>query len=97
VDATPQLPRRPSPCKVIANALEAAPFSQASSAILTFELQLRNSQAEAVITPLTEGSSAGTIATREASDKADSDSFDGRFADNFNGIDWTRLLGFMKL
>jgi hypothetical protein len=69
--------------------LQATPFSQASSATLTFELQLRDSQAEAAITLPTEGSSAATIATIEAGDEADRDLFDGRFADNFNGINWT--------
>ena len=48
--------------------------------------RLRDSQAEATITPPTKGSSAATIATTEASDKANQDSFHGRFADNFNGI-----------
>jgi hypothetical protein len=96
VDATPRLPCRPSPRKAIADALQATLFSQASSATPTFESQLRDSQAEAAITPPTEGSGAATIATIEAGDEADRDLFDGRFADNFNGIDWTRLPGFMK-
>jgi hypothetical protein len=89
VDATPRLPCRPSPRKAIANALQATLFSQASSATPTFKSQLRDSQAEAAITPPTEGSSAATIATTEAGDEADRDLSDGRFADNFNGIDWT--------
>ncbi|KAF2868284.1 hypothetical protein BDV95DRAFT_500942, partial [Massariosphaeria phaeospora] len=53
----------------------------------TFELQLRDSQAKAAITPPTKGSSAATIATIEASNKANKNLFNGRFADNFNGID----------
>jgi hypothetical protein len=89
VDATPQPPCRPSPRKAIADALQATLFSQASSATPTFESQLRDSQAKAAITPPTEGSSAATIATTEAGDEADRDLFDGRFADNFNSIDWT--------
>jgi hypothetical protein len=76
--------------------LQATLFSQASSATQTFESQLRDSQAEAVITPPTEGSSAATITITEAGDEAGRDLFDGCFADNFNGIDWTRLPGFMR-
>jgi hypothetical protein len=87
VDATPRLPCCPSSRKAIADALQATPFSQASSATLTFKSQLRDSQAEATITPPTKGSGAATIATIEAGDEADRDLFNGRFADNFNGID----------
>jgi hypothetical protein len=76
--------------------LQATLFLQASSATPTFQSQLHDLQAEAVITPPTEGSSAATIATTEAGDEADRDLFDGRFADNFNSIDWTWLPGFMR-
>lgn len=64
----------------------------AASQATTFESQLLESQLEAGIVAPTEGSQAGTAATTEAGGDSDNDG-DG---DNFDGIDWQRLRGFMK-
>lgn len=64
----------------------------AASQATTFESQLLESQLEAEIVAPTEGSQAGTAATTEAGGDSDNDG-DG---DNFDGIDWQRLRGFIK-
>jgi hypothetical protein len=51
-----------------------------------FKLQLRNSQAKAAITLPTKSSSTAIITIIEASNKANRNLFNGRFADNFNSI-----------
>jgi hypothetical protein len=58
----------------------------------TFETQLLESQIEADIAALPDGSELGTAATTEAGD-GDGDDDTG---DNFDGIDWARLRGFIK-
>jgi hypothetical protein len=60
----------------------------------TFESQLMESQPEVEISAPTEGSQAGTAATTEAS--GDAEGNDDRDGDNFEGIDWERLRGFIK-
>jgi hypothetical protein len=57
---------------------------------------LRDARADIELATPTKGSSAATIATAEAVDKADEESFDARFADNFEGIDWLRLPSFIR-
>lgn len=89
---------RLSPRRALANALQAtaAPLSSP-----TFKSQLRESRAEAAIEAPTKGSAAATIARTKASNRINYTSsnratVDKRFADNFNGIDWLRLLQFIK-
>jgi hypothetical protein len=58
---------------------------------------LRESQIEAAIVAPTEGSKAATVAIPEDDHQSsDEDTFDERFADNFEGIDWARLPQYMK-
>jgi hypothetical protein len=64
-------------------------MADASQAI-TFESELLESQPEAEIVVPTEGSQAGTATTTEAVDGDDG------HGNNFNGIDWDRLKGFIK-
>ena len=88
VDKSQQPAQRLSPLKALASAA-----SQATKP-LTFESQLRESQPEAAIVALTEGSSAATVATTEDDEDGNEDRDKGpdeRFADNFDGIDWSRL------
>lgn len=78
---TLQLPRRLSPRKslTIAASLAIEPST------VTFESQMRNSQPEdAIATPL-EGSNAATEAI-EATEANNSEAFNERFGDNFEGI-----------
>jgi len=84
VDESQQLSQRPSPRKALAIAV-----SQTTEPP-TFESQLRESQPEAAVIAPTEGSSAATIAITEANEDGYED-LDKRFADNFEGIDWSRL------
>ncbi|RYN60368.1 hypothetical protein AA0117_g13081 [Alternaria alternata] len=67
----------------------------AASQATTFESQLLESQLEAEIVAPIEGSQAGTVATTEAEDGGGNGDDDGD-GDNFDGIDWQRLRGFIK-
>jgi hypothetical protein len=81
-----QLSLRPSPRKALA-----AAASQASNDA-PFESQLRDAVPEVTIVPPLEGSKAATVATTEAAAYSDGeDEFDKDLADNFEGIDWSRL------
>lgn len=65
----------------------------------TFESQLRESQPETAITAPTEGGSEAATATTAEDDDIDdaADSgLDDSLMDNFEGIDWARLRGYMK-
>jgi hypothetical protein len=64
----------------------------ASQATSTFESQLRDSRPEAAIVAPTNGSEEATVASSHTADEP----FDGDFEDNYEGIDWSRLLRFMK-
>jgi hypothetical protein len=55
---------------------------------------LRDARAETELAQPIDGSSAATIAAAE-DEAAAEEYFDARFADNFDGIDWTRLLAFI--
>jgi hypothetical protein len=81
-------PSPPSPPPPLSPLSPPAIVSQAT----TFETQLLESQIEADITALPDGSELGTAATTEAGD-GDRDDDTG---DNFDGIDWARLRGFIK-
>jgi hypothetical protein len=59
-----------------------------------FESQLRESRPEAEVVAPVEASEAATVAST-ALDEAVEDDFDQRFVDNFDGIDWKRLKGFI--
>ncbi|KAK1912624.1 hypothetical protein P3342_004560 [Pyrenophora teres f. teres] len=60
-----------------------------------FESQLRDLRPEVEIAAPVEASEAATVAST-APDEEDDDGFDTRFADNFDGIDWSRLKGFIR-
>ena len=81
IESPPSSPR-PSPRRALVKAPQAPGF----------EARLRDSQPEAAIIPPTEGSEEAT----KASDEPDTDSFDERLEDNFEGIDWDRLPRFIK-
>lgn len=88
IDKSHQLAQRLSPRKALA-----ITTSQATEPP-TFESQLRESQPEAAIVVPTEGSSVATGAITEDDEDGNEDSdklLDERFADNFDGIDWSRL------
>jgi hypothetical protein len=99
IDSQTQLPLRSSPRRALADAPQPSPPPPPPP---TFESQLREIRLEAAIIALIEASEAAIIAIEEASDSADDaedgveDAFDARFADNFDGIDWSRLSQFMK-
>ena len=59
-----------------------------------FESQLRDSRPEVEIAAPVEASEAATVAST-APDEED-DGFDMRFANNFDGIDWSRLKGYIR-
>jgi hypothetical protein len=71
--------------------LSPSPLAIVSQAT-TFKTQLLESQIEADITALPNGSELGTAATTEAGDGDRDDDT----SDNFDGIDWARLRGFIK-
>ncbi|KAA8621072.1 Dimer-Tnp-hAT domain-containing protein [Pyrenophora tritici-repentis] len=88
IDKSQQPAQRLSPRKALA-----ITTSQATEPP-TFESQLRESQPEAAIVAPTEGSSAATAVITEDDEDSNEDSdkrLDERFADNFDGIDWSRL------
>jgi hypothetical protein len=87
VDASQLSSQRPSPRKAIA-ASQATEATANTTAPLTFESRLRESQPQDTIVAA-EGSKAATVAT--AKDDNALEDFDAAFADNFNGIDWSRL------
>ncbi|KAK1914207.1 hypothetical protein P3342_007453 [Pyrenophora teres f. teres] len=60
-----------------------------------FESQLRDLRPEVEIAAPVEALEAATVAST-APDEEDDDGFDTRFADNFDGIDWSRLKGFIR-
>ena len=60
-----------------------------------FESQLRDSRPEFTIAAPVEASEAATVAST-APNEEEEDGFDTRFADNFDGIDWSRLKGFIR-
>ena len=61
-----------------------------------FESQLRDSRPEDEVVAPVEASEAATVAST-ALEEEDEDGFDGRFADNFDGVDWKLLKGFIQL
>jgi hypothetical protein len=81
--------RRPSPRRALADSQQAT----ANPAEDAFEVELRESQPEVSIKAPATASSAATIASAETDD---TEGFDERFADNFDGIDWSRLPAFIK-
>jgi hypothetical protein len=92
VDASQLSSQRLSPRKAIA-ASHATEATANTTAPLTFESQLRESQPQDTIVAA-EGSKAATVAT--AKDDNALEDFGAAFADNFNGIDWSRLPRYMK-
>ena len=89
--APPRQPpyRRPSPRRALAESQQAA----ATPAEDAFEVELRESQPEVSIQAPATASSAVTVASAETDN---TEGFDERFADNFDGIDWSRLPAFIK-
>ncbi|KAF1832273.1 hypothetical protein BDW02DRAFT_460932, partial [Decorospora gaudefroyi] len=59
-----------------------------------FESQLRDARPETAVARPVEASEVATAAST-AADK-DDDGLDCRFADDFEGIDWSRLVGFIR-
>jgi hypothetical protein len=84
-----QLFQRQSPRKALALAA-----SQATENCL-FESQLRDLVPEEAVAAPVEGSNAATEANTDADNSADIGGFDARFANNFEGIGWSRLPGFI--
>ncbi|KAF1942212.1 hypothetical protein EJ02DRAFT_346171, partial [Clathrospora elynae] len=63
----------------------------------TFESQLRESQPkDAIVAPTEDGSEAATATNNEDTTDDDVGGFDDNTADNFDGINWTRLPLYMK-
>jgi hypothetical protein len=60
-----------------------------------FESQLRDSRPEVEIAAPVEASEAATVASTAPNEEEDN-GFDTRFADNFDGIDWSRLKGYIR-
>jgi hypothetical protein len=60
-----------------------------------FESQLRDSRPEVEIAAPVETSEAATVASTAPNEEED-DGSDTRFADNFDGIDWSRLKGYIQ-
>jgi hypothetical protein len=94
IEVDTQLSHRPSPRKALEDASQAIP-SPSPPPPPTFESRLRESQPEAAINAPVEASEAATIAS-EVAQSSDEDTFDARFSDNFDGIDWDRLKLYMK-
>jgi hypothetical protein len=84
--------QRQSPCKALAAASQAT----ALSLVPTFELQFLESHVEDDIVAPAKGSRAVTVATTEAGDKEDGQDEMSSTANNFDGIDWSCLPGYMK-
>jgi hypothetical protein len=63
---------------------------------LTFESRVRESRPKATIEAPVEASKVATI-TSDVGESSKDDTFDERFADDFDGIDWSRLKRYMKL
>ncbi|KAF1936320.1 hypothetical protein EJ02DRAFT_298222, partial [Clathrospora elynae] len=61
-----------------------------------FELQFCKLQAEGIIVAPAEGSNAATVASLAAAKEAVDNGFDTHLEDNFEGINWTRLLQYIK-
>jgi hypothetical protein len=87
----PKLPQRQSPCKALADAASQAteqhPFES--------QLLLNAVPNEAIVPPI-EGSNTATVASTANDNREVDSSFDERFLDNFDGIDWSRLSRFCK-
>jgi hypothetical protein len=84
--------QRQSPRKALAAASQAT----ALSLVPTFESQFLESHTEDDIVAPTKGSRAVMVATTEAGDKEDGQDEMISTADNFDGIDWPCLPGYIK-
>ncbi|CAN9318917.1 unnamed protein product [Alternaria alternata] len=89
--SAPKLPQRQSPRKALADAASQATEQH------PFESQLLlNAVPNEAIVPHTEGSNAATVASAADDNREVDSSFNERFLDNFNGINWCRLSRFCK-